>query len=79
MAIVFTRHARNRLRRTKLDEATLINMLSTYSTEIRTGNRVNRWLQWNDGWIRVVLVEEAEGDAIVITVIWPARAPRTKP
>jgi hypothetical protein len=72
----FTRHARNRLRRTTLDEATLVRMLENPAAEDRAGKRMNRWLAWKNDWIRVVLVEE-QADVIVITVIWPARPPRT--
>ena len=71
---VFTRHARNRIRRTNLSPSELENLVAEPLKTRRSGNRASLWQNYNDGWLRVVVVEE--GDAIVVvTVIWPAREP----
>ena len=70
----FTRHARNRLRRTELTQTQLTDLARAATRERRDGNRVNVWVAWN-GWLRIVLVEEVDA-IIVVSVIWPAREPR---
>jgi hypothetical protein len=74
LPFVWTRHARNRLRRTTLAQPELENLARSAAAIRRDGNRTNIWLEWN-GWLRVVLVEEADA-IVVISVIWPARAPK---
>ncbi|MEX2246692.1 MAG: hypothetical protein WEC75_08385 [Dehalococcoidia bacterium] len=73
--IVFTRHARNHLRRTKLAQDELLVLLDAHETEHRDGSRINRWIWHLGNWLRVVLVEEPDA-IVVIAVIWPARPPR---
>jgi len=71
---VFTRHARNRLRRTKLTHSELEKLARLPAREQRSGNRLNLWVSWN-GWLRIVLVEETNA-IVVVSVIWPAREPK---
>ena len=72
---VFTRHARNRMRRTRLTQPELLDLVRSKSAEHRDGNRINLWVRWNAGWLRIVLAEEADA-IVVVSVIWPAREPR---
>ena len=77
MRIEFTRHVRNRMRRTKLTESEIKAMITEGGPEERSGRRISRWFQWSDRPGRIVLIEEPERDAIVvITVIWPSRPAR---
>jgi len=74
---VFSRHARNRLRRVKLTQEELLELLPRAAASRRESTRESIWLRWQGGWIRVVLVEEPD-TMLVITVIWPAREPRSQ-
>ncbi len=74
---VFSRHACNRLRRVKLTQDELLELLLHASARRREAARENVWLRWQGEWIRVVLVEEPD-TILVVTVIWPAREPRSQ-
>jgi hypothetical protein len=50
-------------------------MLKKPIAESRVGQRIARWIRWQDEWLRVVLVDESD-TMFVIAVIWPARPPR---
>ena len=70
----FTRHARNRmrLRRIRLDEVQAV--LSSPDSQVLRRGALNRWKRFRDGWLRVVTIEE-RNVIVVVTVIYPARAP----
>lgn len=72
MRIIWTRHARNRLRRARISQEEVERLIEgTPLAEMQSRARLNRWYDWGDGLVRLVLVEEADG-IVVISVIWPA-------
>jgi hypothetical protein len=71
---VFTRHARNRMRRVRLSEADVIAIARSASASRRAGGRVNLWKEWAGPSLRIVVVDEPDA-IVVVTVIWPAKSP----
>jgi hypothetical protein len=64
----FIRHARNRLRRLKLDQHTVIGWL--VAPEVVTpsdAGRLNAWKHTERGWFRITYQQESQG-LVVITV-----------
>jgi len=72
--IIMTRHARNRLRRTTLSQDDMVAMVRDPARSTRRANRINLWANHDGGWLRIVVVDEADA-IVVVTVIWPAREP----
>ncbi len=71
----FTRHARNRMRLRRIDEQAVEECIQATEARQTSGfGRTNAWKKIGEGYLRMVYVEE-EGTIVIITVIFPAKAP----
>lgn len=65
--IYFTRHAKNRMRKFKIDQQTVRDCIKNPKIQESLENRINMWCPFKGKYIRVSIVQEGS-KTVVITV-----------